>query len=80
MMTKIFPTILIVLDVLAALAYLPVGDWRKVVYWLAAAALLIASEHADRICYGMELDPKYCDVIVARWEKLTGRKAELKRN
>lgn len=41
---------------------------------------LIASEHADRICYGMELDPKYCDVIVARWEKLTGRKAELKRN
>lgn len=32
-------TILIVLDVLAALAYLPVGDWRKVVYWLAAATL-----------------------------------------
>jgi len=41
---------------------------------------LIASEHADRICYGMELDPIYCDVIVARWEKLTGQKAELKRN
>ena len=39
MMVRIFPTILIVLDVLAALAYLPVGDWRKVVYWLAAAAL-----------------------------------------
>jgi len=28
----------------------------------------------------MELDPKYCDVIVARWGKLTGQKAELKRN
>lgn len=41
---------------------------------------LIAAEHTDRIFYGMELDPKYCDVIVARWEKLTGRKAELKRN
>lgn len=39
MMTKIFPTILIVLDVLAALAYVPAADWRKVVYWLAAAAL-----------------------------------------
>ena len=38
-MTKVFPTILIVLDVLTALAYLPAGDWRKVVYWLAAAAL-----------------------------------------
>jgi DNA modification methylase len=25
----------------------------------------------------MELDPKYCDVIIARWEKLTGQKAKL---
>ncbi len=39
MMIKIFPTILIVLDVLAALAYVPAADWRKIVYWLAAAAL-----------------------------------------
>ena len=39
MMVKIFPTILIVLDVLAALAYVPAADWRKIVYWLAAAAL-----------------------------------------
>ncbi|HOD84823.1 MAG TPA: hypothetical protein PKG77_25690 [Phycisphaerae bacterium] len=38
-MQKIFPTILIVLDVCAAAGYLPCGDWRKVVYWLAAAAL-----------------------------------------
>lgn len=36
---KLFPTLLIVLDVCAALAYLPGGDWRKVVYWLAAAIL-----------------------------------------
>lgn len=36
-----------------------------------------AAERSKRICYAMELDPHYCDVIVRRWEKLTGRKAEL---
>lgn len=38
-MQKIFPTLLVILDVCAAMAYLPTGDWRKVVYWLAAATL-----------------------------------------
>jgi DNA modification methylase len=37
---------------------------------------LIASEQTNRVAYLMELDPKYCDVIIARWEKLTGEKAE----
>lgn len=36
---------------------------------------LIAAEQLDRICYMMELDPKYCDVIVRRWEEFTGKKA-----
>ncbi len=36
---------------------------------------MIACEKLNRICYMMELDPKYCDVIVKRWENLTGRKA-----
>lgn len=48
--------------------------------YCGSGTTLIAAEQLDRICYGMELDPKYCDVIVARWEKLTGQKAELKRN
>lgn len=37
---------------------------------------LIAAEQLNRKCYMMELDPHYCDVIIARWEKLTGNKAE----
>ena len=38
---------------------------------------LIAAEKNGRIGYLMELDPKYCDVIVKRWEEFTGKKAEL---
>ena len=36
---------------------------------------LIAAEQLGRKCFMMELDPHYCDVIIARWEKLTGKKA-----
>ena len=36
---------------------------------------LIAAEQTGRKCYMMELDPHYCDVIIARWEKLTGKEA-----
>jgi len=34
-----------------------------------------AAEQLDRICYGIELSPGYCDVIVQRWEKLSGKGA-----
>jgi DNA modification methylase len=37
---------------------------------------LIAAEQLGRKCYGMEISPQYCDVIVKRWETLTGRQAE----
>lgn len=37
---------------------------------------LIACEQNNRICYSCELDPKYVDVIIDRWEQLTGEKAE----
>lgn len=36
---------------------------------------MIAAEQLGRKCYMMEIDPHYCDVIIARWEKLTGKKA-----
>jgi DNA modification methylase len=38
---------------------------------------MIASEKTGRKCFVMEIDPVYCDVIVARWEKFTGQKAVL---
>ena len=37
---------------------------------------IIAAEQLNRRCFMMELDQHYCDVIIARWEKLTGNKAE----
>jgi hypothetical protein len=45
--------------------------------FLGSGTTLIAAEKTGRTCYGMELDPKYCDVIVKRWEDFTGKKAEL---
>lgn len=37
---------------------------------------LIACEELKRKCFIMELDPKYCDVIIKRWQTLTGKKAQ----
>ena len=45
--------------------------------FLGSGSTLIACEKTNRKCYGIELDPKYCDVIVKRWENFTGLKAEL---
>lgn len=42
-----------------------------------SGSTLMACEQLERTCYTMELDPKYCDVIIKRWEELTGEKAEL---
>lgn len=42
-----------------------------------SGSTMIAAEKSGRVSYLCELDPKYCDVIVARWEKFTGKKAEL---
>lgn len=42
-----------------------------------SGATLIGAEQTNRRCYTMELNPEYCDVIIQRWENLTGQKAEL---
>ena len=44
--------------------------------FLGSGPTLIAAEQLNRRCYGLEIEPKYCDVIVDRWEKLTGKTAE----
>ena len=41
-----------------------------------SGSTMMACEQLGRKCRMMELDPHYCDVIIARWEKLTGQKAE----
>ena len=38
---------------------------------------IMAAEQLGRKCYGMEISPNYCDVIIKRWENLTGKKATL---
>jgi DNA modification methylase len=54
-------------------------DLAKSVYdpFGGTGTTLIAAEQLGRRAYLMEIDPLYCDVIVQRWEKFTGRKAEL---
>jgi DNA modification methylase len=56
-----------------------IGMTGGVVYdpFLGSGTTLIAAEQLGRKCYGMEISPQYCDVIVKRWETLTGKKAEL---
>jgi len=42
-----------------------------------SGSTLMGAEKTGRVCYTMELQPKYCDVIVKRWENFTGNKARL---
>jgi len=52
-------------------------DMLVIDYFLGSGSTLIAAEKTNRTCYGMEIDPHYCDVIINRWEDYTGEKAEL---
>jgi DNA modification methylase len=45
--------------------------------FLGSGSTLIACEKTGRKCYGMEIDPHYCSVIIKRWQDFTGREAQL---
>ncbi len=45
--------------------------------FLGSGTTLAAAELNERVCYGIELDPKYVDVVVQRWQQLTGKQATL---
>lgn len=45
--------------------------------FLGSGSTLIACEKLRKACYGIEMSPAYCDVIVKRWEQFTGKKAML---
>lgn len=44
-------------------------------YFLGSGSTLIACEKNGRKCFGLEIMPEYCDVIIKRWENYTGKKA-----
>jgi DNA modification methylase len=43
--------------------------------FLGSGTTVVAAERTDRVCYGIELDPRYVDTIVRRWQKFTGQSA-----
>lgn len=51
------------------------GDWVHEPF-CGSGTTIIACEKTGRKCFGMELDPHYCDIIITRWETLTGKRAE----
>lgn len=63
---------------LAEAAILDLSNKNNIILDLfgGSGSTLIACEKTNRHCYMMELDPIYCDVIIERWEKATGKKAQ----
>ncbi len=45
--------------------------------FLGSGSTLIAAEQTGRRCFGVELDPSYVDLIIARYEEVTGKRAVL---
>ena len=45
--------------------------------FLGSGTTLAAAELTERVCYGIELDPKYVDVVIQRWQQLTSKQATL---
>jgi len=48
--------------------------------FLGSGTTLIAADLVERVCYGLEIDPRYVDLTVARWQQLTGQTAVLEAN
>ena len=44
---------------------------------MGSGTTLIAAETSERLCYGMELDPAFVDIVVKRWQNFTGKTAVL---
>ena len=44
--------------------------------FLGSGSTLIAAERTGRTCYGLELDPHYCSMVMVRWEGFTGKNAQ----
>lgn len=55
-------------------------DGNVVDLFLGSGTTMIATEQLNRVCYGMEIDPVYCGVAIARWEAFSGQKAKLVRD
>jgi len=57
----------------------PIRNHEGDVYdpFVGSGTTLIAAEMERRTCYAMDIEPKYCDVAVRRWEQFTGETAEL---
>lgn len=45
--------------------------------FLGSGTSIVACEQLGRRCYGIEIEPRYCDVVIKRWEQLTGQQAVL---
>lgn len=52
-------------------------DYNVIDLFLGSGSTLIACEKTKRKCYGLELDEHYCDVVIERFEKFSGKKAKL---
>jgi DNA modification methylase len=48
--------------------------------FLGSGTTLIAAEQSERLCYGVDIDPRYVDVAVQRWEQFSGNQAKLDGN
>lgn len=58
-----------------ALVAIAIRSWPGLIFdpFLGSGTTIIASEQLGRRCFGLEIEPRYCDVILNRWAKFTGK-------